>query len=263
MKTSHYWATVAFVCLSASLPVLVSNAASPGSIPLTGPTPAPVTLSGASATSSIEEATPSATDLSVDSTFLDGVRQGMDVLAGVQADVSETPSIGDNLGGALDTGAILRTFGWLAFIIVLLFIVAAILKKWLGHRLGTPGHALQLVSSMAVSPKSKVHIVEADGQRFLIGEGNNQLTRIADLGPAQHAPEPEYDEAIPETAPQGFSSRIQAWQQSLSGQTSSRELRTSLQLIDGLTRRLRSRKHGGGMAAQGIEKEEGVEGGAS
>ena len=85
---------------------------------------------------------------------------------------------------------------------------------------------------------------------------------LADLGLAQHAPEPDYDEAVPETEPRGFSSRIQAWQQSLSGQTSSRELRTSLQLIDGLTRRLRSRKHGSALSAQGIEKEENVEGGA-
>ena len=107
----------------------------------------------------------------------------------------------------------LRTVGGLALVIVLLLICAALAKRLLGPRLGMPGREMQLISSLPLSGKSKVHIIDAGGQRFLVGEGAGHLSLIAALGEAEQSPIQELQDIEPNPEGESFVSRFQAWQQ--------------------------------------------------
>ena len=202
------------------------------------PSPSSTTqsISGiASATAEIAAATP------VEPHIL-AIQEELNRLRGGDSAETLASNEGEGLEGPLSTSTLLRTFGGLAVVVLLLLVCAALARRFLGPRLGLPGEEMRLVTSMSLSAKSKVHIIDVSGQRYLVGEGAGQLSLIAPLGEAEIESPP--DDGGEDGPPPGgsFVSRFQAWQQQTGKQGSSAEVRASLLLIDGLCRRLRGKK---------------------
>ncbi len=230
--------------------VLAALCASPA---LSNDTPSPdipsasttVSAPEISSTSTAVSASARIGDASPADPFLAQIGTAFDQYSGATGPVTSTSSTTE-LSGDIGTDVYLRMLFWLIVVILLLLASTAWLRKWLGPRLGLPGQEMRLVSSLTLPGKGRVHILEADGHRFLVGDGGGQISLLSPLGEAQTLPETssELEPALPEAAQQerGFTSRLQAWQQQMSSTGYSPEVRNSLLFFDNLCRRLRGRR---------------------
>ena len=76
---------------------------------------------------------------------------------------------------------ILKTIGSLVLVIALGIAAAYVLKR-LGPRLGQiQGRQIRLIETTALGPKKALHIVEVEGQRFLIGSTAEQVTMLSPI----------------------------------------------------------------------------------
>lgn len=204
-------------------------------------TPSPELLSASttvSATASIGDATPTDEFLAQIGTAFDQYNS----TGGATSSLATSSELGDSIG----TDAYLRMLFWLIVVILLLLATTAGLRKWLGPRLGLPGQEMRLVSSLTLPGKGRVHILEADGHRFLVGDGGGQISLLSPLGEAEtvSAESLAPEATLPEAAQQEprFTSRLQAWQHQMSSTGYSPEVRNSLLFFDNLCRRLRGRR---------------------
>jgi flagellar protein FliO/FliZ len=84
---------------------------------------------------------------------------------------------------------ILKTIGSLVLVIALGIGAAYVLKR-VGPRLGQiQGRQIRLVETTALGPKKALHIVEVDGQRFLIGSTADQVTMLSPISRAKAHPD--------------------------------------------------------------------------
>lgn len=135
----------------------------------------------------------------------------------------------------------------LAFVIMLGLGVAWIARRFFvkSHSLG--GGYIERLGSFTLSQKSKVHLIRVGDHHFLVGEGGNSLSLIAEVdlhtapvlsphgleGPSEEIPLP------PRIDSSTFQSQLSQWQNSLENRNLRQELNASLLFMKGLTQRLR------------------------
>lgn len=88
---------------------------------------------------------------------------------------------------------ILRTIGSLGFIVVLLFSLAYLMKRYFKpEKWGLQISGIRVVQSLPLDTKKKIIVVEVENRRLLIGVGQEGLRTLAELDPvAQKTEEQE------------------------------------------------------------------------
>lgn len=179
-----------------------------------------------------------------------------DVFAALQkamdGDIASSTAASPTVGTAIQqsTDNTLQSMGRmlmsLAFVILLGLGLAWFVKKYLGKRVHMAGGMINHISSYAISPKSKVHLIQVGNERFLVGEASNSLSLISRIDSGNLLPEEELgsngsDESQTYSVP-GFNDRLSEWQHALDNQTIGKEVSDSMQLFGGLANRLRRKK---------------------
>jgi flagellar biogenesis protein FliO len=103
------------------------------------------------------------------------------------------------MSSASGASAILSTLAPLAVILGLLMVAAYLARRLRNGRWGlrrAGANAITIVATRPVGPGAALMIVEAEGQRFLVGSGRHGMTPIGALG---NAPASAFSDAL-ETA---------------------------------------------------------------
>ncbi len=152
--------------------------------------------------------------------------------------ISSDPSLVQSMGRMLIS---------LAFVIMLGLGVAWVARRFFvkAHTLG--GGYIERLGSFTLSQKSKVHLIRVGDHHFLVGEGGNSLSLIAEVDlhatPVLSPPGMDgHNEEIPlpsQIDSSTFQSQLSQWQNSLENRNLRQELNASLLFMKGLTQRLR------------------------
>ncbi|MFH1744014.1 MAG: flagellar biosynthetic protein FliO [bacterium] len=132
-------------------------------------------------------------------------------------------------------------FLWLAVFILLIVGCGWMMRRFLGGKINPPRGQIQVIASCPLSQRSRLFVVEVGNERFLIGEGGGNVSFISRLSSSPVPVEmPSVEEDRPEERTgSSFADRLREWEHSTSGQNVSGEVKTSLRLLETLTRRLR------------------------
>ena len=113
---------------------------------------------------------------------------------GQLAQASTSDATGTMVGGTPVLGA----SKVLELVLALFVVFAAVaVLAWLGKRLQQTrirGGGLQVEAAIPVGPKERVVIVQADGQRLLLGVGNGTVCKLQVLSALEEAADREYSE---------------------------------------------------------------------
>lgn len=80
--------------------------------------------------------------------------------------------------------AILKTFGSLAAVLAVIYILAVAAKKYLRpERWGglSTGESIQIVQTFAIGPKQKLIVIDVEEKRLLLGVGGESIQSLAIL----------------------------------------------------------------------------------
>jgi len=145
-----------------------------------------------------------------------------------------------------ETGGYWGPLFGLAVVVGLILCSGWAVKRFLGGGVAVPRGKMRVIASCPLSQRSRLYIVEVEGERFLIGEGNSQVSLIGRLAATVESQniDTEHADDAPATEDQAglnptFADRLREWERSVSGQSVSGEVRTSLRLMETLARRLR------------------------
>lgn len=116
----------------------------------------------------------------------------MNTEATTASDAAASIGNSDALVGMATLG---KTAAALALVVVLIFLCAAFLKRWLRHG-AYPNLKLDVIGSTAVGNRERVVIVEVEGTWLVLGVGNGQVTKLHEL-PAQERPKPSSSDRPP------------------------------------------------------------------
>jgi flagellar protein FliO/FliZ len=91
---------------------------------------------------------------------------------------------------ALDSSYMLRVFGGLILVILLIIMLSWLVKKVNGVHLGS-AKGFQLISSLTLGPKERVVVIKYNTRYFLLGVGSASVNLLHDFGdqpPEEAAP---------------------------------------------------------------------------
>ncbi len=158
-----------------------------------------------------------------------------------QGETQKSPDLQDRQSGGY-FGPLLG----LAVVVALILCSGWAVKRFLGGSVAVPRGRIRVIASCPLSQRSRLYIIEVEGQRFLIGEGNGQVSLIGRLDTTAEPQNIDTGHTGEETTPEDqaglnptFADRLREWERSVSGQSVSGEVRTSLRLMETLARRLR------------------------
>jgi flagellar biogenesis protein FliO len=170
------------------------------------------------------------------------IRKGMDGDEGeMTAEIAQTELFTTTDGVSMTT-QLGRMFMSLAFVISIVLALAWFAKKYVVKNSTLGGGHITYISSFALSPKSKLHLVQIGSETLLIGEGNNQLNLISKVDPASVSQAQlsanEADSYREEATGPSFQSKLAGWQNTLNNNDVQEEVRNSLLILGGLSKRL-------------------------
>jgi len=151
---------------------------------------APPGASDASAEQTLEA--PSKTSPALDLT-LDEVRRQMAETADVRPEKAPR-EMEDHVGAAPSLFSVIRRLIYgLLFVIVILITGLYAMRRFLNLRAPGPSRYMNVISRMALSPRSSLHLVRVMNRRLLIGEGPEGVRLIAEIPEGEQAPLPSND----------------------------------------------------------------------
>lgn len=139
----------------------------------------------------------------------------------------------------------------LAFVILVGLGIAWFMRRYVVKDFNLGGGKINLLASYALSPKSKVYLLQIGSQTFLVGEGSSELhliSEVTSITPNWNDTE-TFAAAGPENSQKsspsgGFESKLNQWKSALKSKDIQHEVNTSLLLLGGLAQRLRNKREG-------------------
>jgi len=136
----------------------------------------------------------------------------------------------------------------LAFVILLALGLAWGAKRYLIKKRTLGGEHIDLLATYTLSQKSQIHLVRVGEEFFLIGEGGSTLSLISQINlPAGLPPAVATPKSAPVDGGQltpSFSERLSQWHTALQNRNLQQEVKTSLLLLGGLSKRLQKKGNG-------------------
>ncbi|MDX9754784.1 MAG: flagellar biosynthetic protein FliO, partial [bacterium] len=175
--------------------------------------------------------------------ILEAIQRRMDGEAPVEQATGARPRtspMGDNF-----TAQIGKMLISLALVISIALGLAWAAKRYLISKTVFGGGYITYLSSYTLSQKSKLHLIKVGNETFLIGEGANQLSLISklemELDELDSPLPPEGTPDSPEKPSASFQNNLSRWQSTLENQSMQDEVKNSLLILGGLSKRLQKK----------------------
>jgi flagellar biosynthetic protein FliO len=88
-------------------------------------------------------------------------------------------------------GAAMNMALWLGAVLALVYVSMAALKRFTSGAVSQRGTLLEVLDSTTLGPNRSVYVVRAGEKRLVLGVTQNQITALAELGPADSTPTPD------------------------------------------------------------------------
>ncbi len=137
----------------------------------------------------------------------------------------------------------------LGLVIALVLGIAWAAKKFVLKQYTLGGGRIEVITSLAISPKSKLHLVRVGDDQFLIGESPQSINLISSVDAEYHsqlarANEPALErQAKPGQDVTPFNQHMVNWTQALENRAAP-DVKSSLAMLQGLSRKLRGGGNG-------------------